>query len=219
MFTIGYAMIGTPLLLVFLGRIGSGMSDSFRYIYRSVLSDSFRYIYRSVQSDSFRYIYRSVQSDSSLRYIYRSVQSDSFQYIYRSVQSDSFRYIYRSVLSGCFRYIYRSVQSDSSFRCIYRTELSLDLPRRQHLLVIIIQHSASAVDLFMTNKKIRHDDNVDDCETVFHFSRCICRWCRNRRYQNEAGMGQRRKRLLDDDVGKEEYMPTDQVRTTCPPTR
>ncbi|XP_043201980.1 two pore potassium channel protein sup-9-like [Amphibalanus amphitrite] len=76
MFTIGYAMIGTPLLLVFLGRIGSGMSDSFRYIY----------------------------------------------------------------------------------------------------------------------------------------SRCICRWCRTRRYQNEAGMGQRRKRLWEDDVGKEDYMPTDQVQ-------
>ena len=40
MFTIGYAMIGTPLLLVFLGRIGSGMSNSFRYLYRSVTNRS-----------------------------------------------------------------------------------------------------------------------------------------------------------------------------------
>ena len=47
--------------------------------------------------------------------------------------------------------------------------------------------------------------------TVTVFSRCICRWCRSRRYQNEAALGKRRKRLWDDNVGKEDYMPTDQV--------
>ncbi|XP_037080376.1 TWiK family of potassium channels protein 7-like [Pollicipes pollicipes] len=43
------------------------------------------------------------------------------------------------------------------------------------------------------------------------YSRVCCRWCRARRYQAEAGFGKKVRRLVNDQVGHEAYMPTAQV--------
>ena len=43
-------------------------------------------------------------------------------------------------------------------------------------------------------------------------SRLCCTWCRTRRYQSEAAFGRKAKKVWEDEIGVEEYMPTDQVR-------
>ncbi|XP_037094143.1 TWiK family of potassium channels protein 7-like [Pollicipes pollicipes] len=47
---------------------------------------------------------------------------------------------------------------------------------------------------------------------TYIYSRICCRWCRSRRYRSEAGPGKRAKRLSDDVVGSENFMPTDKVQ-------
>jgi len=46
---------------------------------------------------------------------------------------------------------------------------------------------------------------------TYTYSRICCRWCRGRRYQSEAGFGKKVKRLANDNIGGEDYMPTGQV--------
>ncbi|XP_043216956.1 TWiK family of potassium channels protein 7-like [Amphibalanus amphitrite] len=46
---------------------------------------------------------------------------------------------------------------------------------------------------------------------TFTYSRLCCRWCRTTRYKEERKPGKRAKRVSEDEVGKEEYMPTDEV--------
>ncbi|KAF0305353.1 TWiK family of potassium channels protein 7 [Amphibalanus amphitrite] len=43
------------------------------------------------------------------------------------------------------------------------------------------------------------------------YSRVCCRWCRSSRYKQLRAPGKRAKRVSDDLVGKEEYMPTDEI--------
>ncbi|XP_037074693.1 potassium channel subfamily K member 18-like [Pollicipes pollicipes] len=47
---------------------------------------------------------------------------------------------------------------------------------------------------------------------TYTYSRLCCRWCRSTRYQSERVAGKKTKRLSDDTVGKEPYMPTDEVQ-------
>nr|XP_053643041.1 TWiK family of potassium channels protein 7-like [Cherax quadricarinatus] len=50
--------------------------------------------------------------------------------------------------------------------------------------------------------------------SVYVYSRFCCRWCRTRRYDEELPPNvskRQRKLILDDDVGNEEYMPTNRL--------
>jgi len=47
---------------------------------------------------------------------------------------------------------------------------------------------------------------------TYVYSRWCCCWCRVSRYANEALPGKRKKRITEDDIGKEDYMPTEQVQ-------
>ncbi|XP_043246939.1 TWiK family of potassium channels protein 7-like isoform X2 [Amphibalanus amphitrite] len=46
---------------------------------------------------------------------------------------------------------------------------------------------------------------------TYTYSRICCRWCRSTRYKQQQKPGRRAQRVSDDVVGKEEYMPTDEV--------
>ncbi|XP_037082128.1 TWiK family of potassium channels protein 7-like [Pollicipes pollicipes] len=82
-------------------------------------------------------------------------------------------------------------------------------PRTSRGQIFTIFYALIATPLLLVFLTKIGDSMATGFTTVY--SRICCRWCRSRRYKAEALFGKKVKRVSDDVVGQEEYMPTKNV--------